>query len=324
MEYKLVSIIVPVYNVENYINRCVDSLIKQTYKNIEIILVNDGSSDNSGIICDKYSEDNLNIRTYHKENGGLADARNFGISKATGDYIMFVDSDDFLENNAIECILKYDIGDDVDIVVYGMIIDYEDGASVKKNVGYFRKLDKVNALIELNSYKNIDVSACNKLFKSFLFDDIKFPKGKLCEDYYIMYKLFDQCNSIMVIPENLYHYYQRKGSITHTEFNMDYIYASENQYNFLIKKYPNLKCVLKTNIAFAFVNLYNFQIKYGENRERYNYNQEMLIKKLKKYTRYIIMNKYLSMKKKIQYLLIVYTKKLYRYIIKKHTKRVDI
>lgn len=309
---KMVSIIVPVYNVEKFLPKCIDYLIGQTYKNIEILLIDDGSTDLSGMICDKYKDQDERIKVVHKVNSGLADTRNEGIKYSTGDFIMFVDSDDYIEKSTVEkCVNKMD--DDVDVVVFGMYIDYSDGTSISKKINGKNKLSNLEALIELNSFKNIDVSACNKLYRKNIFDNIKFPKGKLCEDYYVMYKIFDNSRYVIKLSECLYHYYQRVNSITRSKkFNMDFIYASEFQYKYLSQKYPELINVWKTNYIYSYITYYNYNLVNNINEIQANNNIINIIYDNKKA---VYMNKYIHLKKKIQILIFIVNRKMYDFII---------
>lgn len=320
----LVSVIVPVYNVKDYLDRCVESVIKQTYQNIELLLVDDGSNDGSGEMCDSWAVRDSRIRAFHKENGGLADARNYGITKARGTYVEFLDSDDYIEKDTIRiCMEKLKQYDSIDIVCFGMTIEYEHGTSIIKQTGKQRVLSNWEALIELNSYKNIEVSACNKFFSRKLFDTVRFPKGKLCEDYYIMHKLFSNSRQMLILPDNLYHYWQRENSITHNKtFNMDYIYASQEQLAFIRKEFPDLEYIGITNYLFALVNLYNFYLIYPDSAEIEGYTKTDIVSQLKKNQSVIYGNRFLPIIKKIQLFVMINMKKAYVFVFERKYKRI--
>ena len=208
-----VSIVVPVYNVEKYLNRCLNSLVNQDYKNIEIIIVNDGSPDNSQMIIDKYEKEYSNvIKAFKKKNEGLSEARNFGLKKATGDYIAFIDSDDYVETNMISEMIKCASKNNSDIVVCDIFDEYENEGIVKiyKNVFTGDSSIFEEHKILLNRF-----SAWNKLFKVSLFSDkkLKFEKGKIYEDLRLILKLYLKTNTISFIKKPLYHYVIRDGSI---------------------------------------------------------------------------------------------------------------
>ena len=195
-----VSIVIPIYNVEKYLKKCIDSIINQTYENLEIILVDDESPDNCPKICDDYKTIDSRIKVIHQKNQGLSGARNTGLKEATGKYIMFQDSDDTLENNSIEklyqAIKKYN----AKIVIGGRYYDFEDGSVVCKYKERFtKKYNFEEAIEEMNRFYYYDMSACGKMFEKELFHNIEFPIGKLCEDYFIMYKLFEKAQFVIFV-----------------------------------------------------------------------------------------------------------------------------
>lgn len=213
----LISIVVPVYNVEQYIEQCIDSILQQTYSNIEIILVNDGSTDSSGEICERYAKKDKRIKLIQKKNGGLSDARNYGIVAAKGRYIGCVDSDDWIEADMYEKLYKACIDNDADISVCGHFREY-----VNKTVLYEQKYEILSAnqaLEKLIRGEELHDHAWSKLYKKFLFNEIEYPVGKLYEDVRTTYKLIAKSSKVISIPNPLYHYRQRKGSIAHGDFN---------------------------------------------------------------------------------------------------------
>lgn len=207
---QLISVIVPVYNVEEFVKKCLDSLVRQSYKNLEIIVIDDGSTDNSGRICDEFAEKEKNVKVFHRKNGGLSDARNFGIKKAGGEIIAFVDSDDFVDEEYIGVMYGKMVQKDVDVVVCGYNF-----VKPKKDV-----LSGKNAVIKLlTEHGNIDIVAWNKLYRKSLFADneIWFPKGKKHEDTLTTYKVLSKARKVVYLDEVLYFYNERPGSITKTE-----------------------------------------------------------------------------------------------------------
>lgn len=302
MKDELVSIIVPVYNVEKYLEKCVESLIQQTYKYIEIILVDDGSSDSSGKICDSLSKKDDRIISLHKKNGGLSDARNYGIKHAKGNYLVFVDSDDWIENDTIEESLRRIISDKSDIVVYGFSVDYDNGNHKIKAPYKDECIDKKTALIYINSFQGIDVSACNKMFKKELFDDIEFPYRKLCEDYYVMYKIFDKCNRISTSTSPKYHYFQRTNSISrNSNVNMDFLYAAEEEVEYFKKHHRDILYSAITGMVFANLVIYNMK-----QARKIKFEKRKIQKEMRKYKKYITQNKVLSFSRKMQYFIFAY------------------
>ena len=233
-----VSVIVPVYNVEKYLSKCLDSLVNQTLKDIEIIVVNDGTKDNSQEIIDKYSKEYPKvIKSYIKENGGLSDARNFGIKYANGEYIAFIDSDDWVSLDMFKKMYNKATKEDLDIVVCDVIDKYEDGKEIykKSNLGYSNDIVK-NYIISIPA-------ACIRLYKKEIFDNLQFRKGIFYEDLNLTPLLVNKTKKIGFVEEGLYFYLQRSGSIMNqTSFNnklLDIFDVLENNYNSLYNEYKD-------------------------------------------------------------------------------------
>lgn len=245
MAKELISVIIPVYGVEKYLSKCLDSVIKQTYTNLEIILVDDGSTDSSGQICDKYSENDNRIRVIHKENGGLSDARNCGLKNAYGKYVTFVDSDDYLELDYVEYLHSLIKSGPYRMAITSIYNDYTDTLTVvdRGNGESFEITGK--KAIEMMCYHNlIDTCAYAKLFDINIMTNFEFPKGKAYEDIGSIYLLFDKCSLIKCGMISKYHYVIRKGSITTSEFNkskLDLLEMTDKMADYVNNKYPDLK-----------------------------------------------------------------------------------
>ena len=209
----LVSIIVPIYNVENYLAKCLDSLVHQTYANIEILAINDGSLDRSTQIIDDYQQKYKSIKRYDKLNGGLSDARNYGIDWASGEYLLFIDSDDYVDITMVEKLVNAAQLNNAEIAVCDMEYVYDDGERKFSSGGSFT-IGCVKEYVNLFSINN---SACNKLFKRELFRENRFIKGIWYEDLATIPKCCYEANQIVKVDEVLYFYYQRSNSIIHTE-----------------------------------------------------------------------------------------------------------
>lgn len=234
---ELISIIVPVYNVEKYINDCIDSLINQTYPNIEILLIDDGSTDNSGHICDVYDKSYKNIFSFHKKNGGLSDARNFGIKNANGNYLMFVDSDDFLDLNVVNDLYKAIIQNDSEIAICNIMKINE----FKKETPFYFPTNTPIILEGTERFQTLEQpSVCNKLFKKQLFDNVEFPVGKYYEDTFVYHELAFSAKRISLTGTTGYYYRTRENSIIQTSNNnikyFDFIEAVYCRAKFLINK----------------------------------------------------------------------------------------
>ena len=234
---ELVTIIVPIYNVEIFLKRCVDSILNQTYKNLEIILVNDGSPDLCGNICDKYVKLDNRVTVIHKENGGLSDARNAGIERAKGEFIAFIDSDDWIHETYIEILYKQLRETNSDISVCNFFMTSTENFQVDNSKNETYMYSNIEALEQL--YGELDVqliTAWGKLFRRELFDGISFPVGRIHEDEFTTYKLIYKANKIVLTTAQLLYYWQREDSIMGDRYNLknklDQIDALKEQFNF--------------------------------------------------------------------------------------------
>jgi len=240
-----ISVIVPIYNVEKYLRRCIDSIINQSYENLEIILVNDGSLDNSSAVCEEYKKNDNRIIVIHQENKGVSAARNAGIDLHSGKYISFVDSDDWIDRDMIYSLYHNLIKYDADISVCGMRCFDKDANLISSE-----QLDTNKIVIfsePLSAFKEDKDYICdvvwNKLYKSHLFADNRFQVGKIFEDTAIMYLLIEQSKNIVYDLTAKYNYQIRGGSITNS-FSDEFFSHSEvliNRYKYLSDKYPVLE-----------------------------------------------------------------------------------
>jgi exopolysaccharide biosynthesis predicted pyruvyltransferase EpsI len=292
MESELLSIIIPIYNVEPYLKRCVDSIINQTYKNLEIILVDDSSPDNCGLICDEYSAFDNRISVIHKSNGGLSDARNAGLDMATGQWIGFVDSDDYCLPTMYEKLYNAAITHSADLSCATMGLFGERSFEREGNGDYYRHTDEIltsrSVLCRLSDQKrNFCVCAMNKLYRKQLFTDLRYPKGKNHEDEFVIHHIIGRCNRIVTLSEPLYMYFMNSTSIMGKKYSAKrlegfdaiydrYLYLNENQ----IMDKSMINGVLRrmgVPLITAFQNL-----PYKENKDalkdRYHLLFELLIK----------------------------------------------
>jgi len=248
MNNDLISIIVPVYKVEKYINKCVDSIINQTYKNLEIILVDDGSPDNCPKICDEYAEKDDRVKVIHKKNGGLSEARNLGLEMAKGKYIGFVDSDDWIDYDMYEYLYNQLIINDCQVAVCGIYDVYEHDiskdANINKNFDEITILSNEQAVFECFNDCNINSFAWNKLYSKNVFENIRYPVGKRFEDMFVTHKIFSLCERIVCLPNKKYYYLRRDGSICsmqHEENSIAIFEAYTDRFEFAKQHYHNCK-----------------------------------------------------------------------------------
>ena len=257
----LVSIIVPVYNVANYIGECLDSLLNQTYRNIEIILINDGSSDESEKICKEYLVNDPRIKYVYQDNAGLSMARNRGIDLATGEYLTFVDSDDYIKDYMIEVMIKAIANTGAEIALAKMT-EFEklffDDTVIPNPV----EMNSEKVLKAIFKEKHITTSASAKIYKKELWKDVKYPQDKIFEDYYTIYKLIDKASKCVFVNNYVYYYRPNPSGIMKTKFDkrkLQYFDATEeiidymkNNHPILIKDVNNRTC----RYAISFYNSY--------------------------------------------------------------------
>lgn len=256
-ERALISLIIPVYKVEKYLEKCIQSVINQTYENLQIILVDDGSPDNCGKICDEYAKKDHRIEVIHKSNGGLSDARNKGLEIAKGEYIGFVDSDDYIEADMYEVLYNLLKQYNADVSICNFYTVSQGKISIKNADNGINEYNRIEILKEILLDKNIQSYAWNKLYKKELFDEIKYPIGKKYEDIGTTFYLLEKCNKVVVTGKSEYYYINRQDSIVNnvTESTItDYIELIMQRYDYIeenIKELSSynkdyLKRILKT------------------------------------------------------------------------------
>ena len=262
MEERL-SVVVPVYNVKPYLKRCVDSILKQTLRFERIILVDDGSTDGSGEICDRYAREHSNITVIHQSNQGLSAARNAGIEASQSEWIAFVDADDYVDPAMYEVLLGEIARENADVAISGVWIEQETGERYDQyRAGKKFVWNREQALIEMNSYRYFDMSFCNKVFRRSLFAELRFPVGKLCEDFYLLHRIIDKANVVVYTSEPFYHYVQRAQSISRgKKINHAQLDASQAQLTFFRERHPKISYVAETACAFANMGVYNAYVR---------------------------------------------------------------
>lgn len=320
---KLISIIVPVYNVEKYLKKCVYSILNQSYKNLEVILVNDGSTDNSGKICDELSREDSRINVYHKDNGGLSDARNYGVAKANGEYVGFVDSDDYIDQymyeNLYKAIRKYN----TQIAECGITRVYKNNKLRPHYDGeeYSLVVDREGYLKEYLENRKVYGAAVCKLLSIDLAKVLKFPDGKVYEDVFYTLELLKKVDKYTLISGNYYYYYIRGNSITTKTFSsrdMDYIEIIDKIGEYTLNNYSKLKEKLFIRQGFAYLSIFNQIIQLNDYRQIPEYS--ILIGKLKNIRSNIIFNKLAPKSLKIAIILLNINERLYKKVLKKYKK----
>ncbi|ETI67559.1 glycosyltransferase family 2 protein [Neobacillus vireti] len=257
MEPNKVSVVVPIYKVEKYLNRCVDSIINQTYSHLEIILINDGSPDKSGTIAEEYAKLDNRIKVIHKENGGLSDARNFGVQYVTGDFTLFVDSDDWIEVNMITELVHNSLKFKADVVQSAFYYAHQDHLLFDNR--FYQKddppiiLDNEALMAELVMNERVKNFAWGKLYKTEIIRDIPFKKGVLFEDVFWAHLVMKRVKTYLILHQPLCYYFQRGDSIVsdYSPRNLDIIKGLKERQIFIEEFYKNLsnesyKVLLKT------------------------------------------------------------------------------
>lgn len=304
IKYELISVIIPVYKVECYLSKCVESIINQTYKNIEIILVDDGSPDNCGRICDEYALKDNRIKVIHTKNGGVSSARNAGIDASTGSFITFVDSDDYISQNYIETLYKNltETNSEISVVDHTEIFD---GNEFSKDVsaGVITVFSQHDFIVQLLN-KAIICSCWGKLYKRDLFDDIRFPLGRVnAEDAWVLYKLCFKSSRIVYDDTISYYYLIREGSAVQKNFDIE-MYISNTEINdeimnYCEKLYPDLLSLIKADrLSICFKMLY--RIMCADNRVEFYEQEKEMICKIKKHSVGLLRDKSISKNLKIK------------------------
>lgn len=292
----IISVIVPVYNIQNYIKRCVESIVNQTFTNLQIILVDDGSTDESGKICDEMAASDTRIEVFHKSNGGLSDARNFGLERARGKYIAFVDGDDYIDSDMYESLYKAIVTNAADIASCGYYEVFDDKTYTMCCAKETVVLDRVKAYEALFSRGAIlGCTNVNKLFRENVFDNIRYKVGIQSEDLELLYRILDKVKLVVCIDVAKYYYVHRENSITTSGFSkrrMDVIYTSEEMMQFIHMNYPN---IMKQAYAYQVMWLIGGlkSICEADNRKEFLGEERYIKKIIRKNYRWYLKNPYI-------------------------------
>ena len=317
----LITIIIPVYNILDYLERCVDSCIHQSYPDLEILLIDDGSTDGTGELCDRLKEKDKRIRVFHKENGGSSSARNLGIKEARGEYLGFVDSDDYISEDMYEQLLKAALDKKAEITQISRDEIDENGnrmpdVCIPPKEPFF--CESREFICQLLLHKG-DCSFCTKLFKRDLFDKYKFPIGKLNEDFLLLLQMLMEVEGIYILPAQSYHVFYRIGSNTRkkdkNEFSrvfMDIVDHADEAQNIIKKHYPDLREVSMRFSLFQRLD-YMLHIPVGQ-MNRNNLFYQKVKRYLRKHLSDTIGNSYLTKKNKVYLILLTIAPKTIRSI----------
>ena len=316
-----ISVIIPVYNVEKYLSRCLESVINQTYENLEIILINDGSKDRSGLICDYYVKKDNRIKVFHQENQGLSAARNKGIEVASGEYIGFLDSDDYIEKDMYQILFSNAIKYDADITACSSKIMLLNGkVKLGESDGNILVLNKFEAVAEI--INKIDGAVWNKLYKSNLIKSLKFERGKVHgEDLYFQFQCLTRCNKVVYVNSCKHNYIKRCNSITTSTFSeriFDQVYFKDLIYDLIDKEFKEYRITAKK---------WCFNARMNVCRKFILANKSKIYKKIiEEYKEFCVINykeikSNLSIKEKVDYLCFRYINLFYPWVIRFYSKK---
>jgi len=321
----LISVIIPVYDVETYLPKCVESVLRQTYTNLEIILVDDGSPDDSGRICDDFAERDSRVRVIHQKNGGLSKARNAGLDAAKGEYITFLDSDDWITEDAYghlyAMVRKYDVK-----LVSGGNINVSSKTG-EQTLGICpKKEEKISAeemVGRMLMWDGCDSSVCDKLFHRSMLENFRFPEGKVCEDVAVTYKIVLQTDHVAMTEKPFYYYLHRVDSITTAAFSEKTFHFSEHTaviYPYIRDHHPSIQNQARymrvRSLSHVMLLLDSGD---GATRKKYLDRYITIRRQLRQHTFFILKSPYFGKKEKITNLLLVLG--LYRFLKPLFTKQ---
>ena len=317
MQQAKISIIVPVYKVEKYLSKCIESILAQTFQDFELILVDDGSPDLCGDICEEYALKDSRIKVLHKENGGLSDARNAGIELAQGEYLAFIDSDDYVAPDMYETLYSLAQEYQAEIAVCNAVLVDETVEPVYKDSSELYVMKSEEALKQMIFNRLFAVNAWNKIYRRELFSGIRYPKGMLYEDFATTYKLIDRCKSIVYTPSQKYAYVQRAGSImgqTGYKMKADKVIIVSEMIEYLQGK-QDFDLLFAGAVASLLNDVYKMAVS-GNLTTCKDYTLELKIL-LQRYKRQFKANKYLMNKDKMILKMAVRHKKLLQFLYTK-------
>ena len=304
-----ISVIVPIYNIEEYVETCIESILNQTFKDFEVILVDDGSTDNSLNIGRKYEKYDNRIKVIHKKNGGLSDARNVGIDKACGEYLCFIDGDDFIAIDTLENMYNLILKNNSQIAICNMVRYYGD-----EDIDVFYKPSEKEKILEGNDrFKTLEQpSVCNKMFKSDLFYGVKFPYGKFYEDTFVYHELVMKAKSVVLTGRDSYYYRCRRGSILDGGYSKKYFDFMEAVYlraTFLDEN--NIHEYADEAYLHVYSSLSNAYHNLDRNSEELNSLFAIAKNRYNKVFNRLMKDKHFNIKQKIRFILLRYSPRLH-------------
>ena len=299
---ELISIIVPAYNIQDCIQKCVNSIRNQTYSELEILLIDDGSPDSTGQICDKFALQDSRIIVYHKKNGGLSSARNYGIERAKGTYLSFIDGDDWVKKDFIEVLYQNIKKANAELSIIGYSLIWDNGKEkCTTDENAYAVFNQDEAIHELFAQEKMGCMAWQRLYHKSIFEDIRFPEGKLFEDVAIALDVVKKCRTVVWSGQAKYYYYQRSGSIVNSTFNIGKLFMLDSCQKMI--DYSEKRGGKYNEEANAFylksAMMLLLQVYGVENSSESRQAKMVLEKGIREHKKYIWRNKYLPLRKKI-------------------------
>lgn len=302
-----VSVVVPVYNVQGFLVKCLDSIINQTYNDLEIILVNDGSTDNSGRICDEYASKDSRVKVIHQKNGGLSAARNAGIQNASSEWITFIDSDDYVSEDYVEYLINLASvnNSDVAIATYTYVTNSK---RIDKGTGEVAIMDSEVAIRRMLLDQGFDMGAWAKLYRTTFFDNNLYPVNKLYEDSYTTYRVVYKAKKVAFGSKSIYFYINRDDSIVNSSFNerkFELIEMNKLNEQFIRENIPNLSGEAKRRVIWSYFSTLNQVLSTKDSKIIAKYSPD-LVNDILKEGKFIMKSKYIPKRDKAAYLVLNY------------------
>lgn len=310
---ELISIIVPAYNVEKYIGKCVDSILRQNYTNFELLLIDDGSTDSTAFLCDTYAQRDSRVKCFHKTNGGLSDARNYGLERMTGKYVTFIDGDDYVSDSYISNLVRMiSIESDIQIAMIPGQMLRESDSPVNDKGNDIEVLSAVDAMKKMMLRQNITHTSWGKLFTVNLWDDIRFPVGQNYEDYATTYHVFLHAKKVAYSFNRLYYYIQHDNSIMHqacSKKTLSVLDVSDTVTDDIIKKCR--ECQIEARALQTAVYLKNMQSILNTGLEAFPSYQKRIVHMVKRNVKSLLSAKQVPRNDKVKILLLMINKRLF-------------
>lgn len=317
-----ISIIVPVYNVECYLRKCMESILNQTFQNFEVILVDDGSFDRSGEICNEYASKNESVIVIHKENEGVSSARNCGLNESTGDLITFVDPDDWIEKHYLEVLYNCLKKNHADLVLSGGIDVLECQKISERKMDLDGTISEAEIISKPEAYKrmficekNFSVVTWAKLYSKKLFKEVRYPIGEISEDSKVISRIIEGCNKIVCTSYSGYYHLRRRGSLMHRKMSTEYKVCIKNAkylWDFISEKYPGVEDAVKVFYYNNCIQLINLMVL--DYKRSYEKECNILQHKILKEKKFLILSRYTKLEEKCAVICLIFGIPMYRII----------